>query len=155
VRRLDPTLTLAGAAVIALVFVAVRHRPEGVTAARIEEALAPTFGNLVNLQRSRLGLPEIGSGVLQAAAQCQKAGATARASRGAGEWTCTLRWSSPGQRLALRDTYDLSVTPDGCFAATADGSEAHLGGPTIKARDGTSLTNLLYRFEGCFDTTGR
>ncbi len=154
-RRVDPTLVLSGAAVIALVFVAVRHRPEGVTPSRIEEALAPTFGNLVNLERARLGMPGVDRSLLQASAQCRKAGATARASQGAGEWTCTLRWSSPGQHVALRDAYDLSVTPDGCYTATADSAEAHLGGPTIKARDGATLTNLLYRFEGCFDTTGR
>jgi ABC-2 type transport system permease protein len=154
-RRPDVTLWIAGAAGIALVFVAVRHRPAGVTTARLEEAFAPTFANLVHLQRSRLKLPEIDRAVLRSTAQCQKVGATARDSRGAGDWTCTVLWSSPGQRVALRDTYDLSVTPDGCYTATADGSEAHVGGPTLTARDGTTITNLLSTFEGCFDTTGR
>jgi ABC-2 type transport system permease protein len=165
VRRLDSTLLLAGVAVIAFVLVAVRHRPEGVTAARIEQAFAPTFGNLVHLQRGRLKLPEIDRAVLQAAARCQKVAPASTASlagapmsrdaRGAGDWTCTVSWTSPGRRVALRDTYDLTVTPEGCYTATADSSEAHIGGRTLTARDGTTLTNLLYTFEGCFDTTGR
>ena len=101
-----------------------------------------------------LKLPEIDRAVLRSTAQCQKVGAPARETRGAGDWTCTILWSSPGQRIPLRDTYDPSVSPDGCYTATADGSEAHIGGPTLTARDGATITNLLYAFEGCFDTTG-
>jgi ABC-2 type transport system permease protein len=125
-----------------------------VSDSQIEDALAPTFANLVHLQRSILKLPEIERAVLRSTAQCQKVGASAREGRGAGDWTCTVLWSSPGQRIPLRDTYDLSVAPDGCYTATADGAEAHIGGPTLTTRDGATITNLLYTFEGCFDTTG-
>ena len=48
-----------------------------------------------------------------------------------------------------RDVYDLFVTPDGCYAATAEGES--LGAPTITAPDGRRVRNLLYAFEGCFD----
>jgi hypothetical protein len=61
-------------------------------------------------------------------------------------------WYGPN-RASLRDTYDLSVGTDGCYTATVDGSEA-LGGPTITLPDGRNVRNLLYTFEGCFDTTG-
>ena len=53
----------------------------------------------------------------------------------------------------LRDTYDLSVGTDGCYTATIDGAESAMGGPTIMASDGRNVRNLLYTFEGCFDTT--
>lgn len=153
-RRLDSTLVLAGAAVIALAFVATRRRPEGVTPARLEEAFAPTFANLVRTQRARLKLPDLDRVVLEATAQCQKVGVTAgRDARGGGDWTCTVLWTTPGKRVPLHDTYELSVTPDGCYTATAEGSEAHIGGRTLSTRDGTTLPNLLYTFEGCFDTT--
>jgi ABC-2 type transport system permease protein len=147
-------LVVAGAVVLALVGASVSHRGAGVTASRLEDAFAPTFANLVHLQRSILKLPEIDRAVLRATAQCQKVGGTRRDASGAGDWTCTVLWSSPGQRIPLHDAYDLSVASDGCYTATADGSEAHIGGPTLTGRDGATVTNLLYTFDGCFDTTG-
>jgi ABC-2 type transport system permease protein len=153
-RRPSTGTLLAGAVVVALIGASVRHRGGGVTASRLEDAFAPTFANLVHLQRSILKLPEIDRAVLRATAQCRKAGTTGRDAGGAGDWTCTVLWSSPGQRIPLQDAYDLSVSSDGCYTATADGSEAHIGGPTLTARDGATITNLLYTFEGCFDTTG-
>jgi ABC-2 type transport system permease protein len=153
-RRPGAGLISTGAVVLALVFASVRHPGAGVTASRLEDALAPTFANLVHLQRSILKLPEIDRALLRATAQCQKVGAAGRDARGAGDWTCTVLWSSPGQRIPLHDAYDLSVTSDGCYTATADGSEAHIGGPTLTSRDGATVNNLLYTFEGCFDTTG-
>jgi ABC-2 type transport system permease protein len=152
-RRPGAGMVLAGAVVLALVFASVRRCGGGVTASRLEEAFAPTFANLVHLQRSILRLPEIDRAVLRATAQCEKVGASGRGARGPGDWTCTVLWSSPGQRIPLRDAYELSVTGDGCYTAKADGSEAHIGGPTLTARDGTTITNLLYAFEGCFDTS--
>jgi ABC-2 type transport system permease protein len=142
---------LAGGLVAVLVGAIVRHRPGGVSASRIEDAVAPTFANLIHAQRSILKLPSVDPSLLRAHAQCKRMGSGGE-TRGAGDWTCTVLWSSPGQRTLLQDTYDLSVTPDGCYTATADGAEAHIGGPTLTARDGTTLPNLLYTFDGCFDT---
>jgi hypothetical protein len=71
---------------------------------------------------------------------------------GAGEWVCRLTWQIPNRQI-LRDTYDLSVATDGCYTATVDAAEGHLGGPTLKGSDGTDVRNLTYTFEGCFDTT--
>jgi len=53
----------------------------------------------------------------------------------------------------LRDTYDLSVATDGCYTATVVAAEGHLGGPILKASDGSDVRTLTYTFEGCFDTT--
>jgi len=153
VRRISTGMPLAAGVVVILTGAAVWHRPGGVTASRIEDAVAPTFANLIHLQRSILGLPSVAASTLRASAQCHKVG-TAKETRGAGDWTCTVTWVTPGQRTPLRDTYDLSVAVDGCYTATADGAEAHLGGPTLLAQDGTTIVNLLYTFDGCFDTTG-
>jgi len=68
---------------------------------------------------------------------------------GSGEWTCALVWQGP-KREMFRDTYDLLVATDGCYTATVDGET--IGGPTLKGPDGASVKNLLYKFEGCFDT---
>jgi hypothetical protein len=81
-------------------------------------------------------------------ASCRKL--LAGANTGSGEWTCALVWRGPDRRM-IRDTYELFVTTDGCYTATA--SAENFGGPTLKAENGSQVRNLLYVFEGCFDTT--
>jgi hypothetical protein len=122
------------------------HSP--ITSSRIETAIQTTFANLVELQVSRLGLPPMPAPDFAVTAICRKQPSGADA--GAGEWACTLVWQGPDRRT-LRDTYDLTVGTDGCFAASVSGES--LGGPTLKAADGRTVRNLLYAFEGCFDTT--
>jgi hypothetical protein len=118
-----------------------------VTSGRIEGVVARTFANLVQLQVSRLGMPPMTASDFGVTASCRKqAGGTS----GAGDWQCTLTWYGP-QRQTLNDTYDLFVSTDGCYTATA--GDDHLGGPVLRSGDGSEVRNLLYAFEGCFDTT--
>jgi ABC-2 type transport system permease protein len=125
--------------------------PSPITSARIDRAIAPTFANLVHIQLSLLGLPPTAAPDIKVTASCGKL-AAGDGAQGAGDWVCTLLWQRPNH-ATLRDTYDLSVATDGCYTATLDGAEGHLGGPILKASDGGDVRNLLYTFEGCFDTT--
>jgi hypothetical protein len=152
-RRPSTGMMLAGGLVAVLIGLVVARRSAGVTGRRIEDAVAPTFANLIHVQRAILGLPAAEASTFRATAQCHKVGTT-KETDGAGDWTCTVLWFTPGQRTPLHDTYDLSVTTDGCYTATADGAEAHIGGPTLPTREGETITNLLYTFEGCFDVSG-
>lgn len=148
-RRPSIGMIAACAVVVGSIAVVLRHASAGVTRGGLEGAVAPTFANLVHLQRSILGLPAEPASAMRAAARCQRVGA-AKEADGPGDWTCTVNWYSGWAQL--HDGYDVSVTADGCYTATADGAEAHIGGPTLTGRDGTTVTNLLYTFEGCFDT---
>jgi hypothetical protein len=123
--------------------------PSPITSAQIEGAIQPTFANLVQVQVSWLGLPGMAASDFPVTASCRKLVAGSNA--GAGDWECRLVWQGPDHQT-LHDTYDLSVATDGCYTATVAGD--NLGGPTLKARDGKEVRNLLYAFEGCFDTTG-
>ena len=123
--------------------------PSPITSARIEGAIGPTFANLVHLELSRVGLPPVAD--IKVRASCRKV-VTAGGTAGSGDWVCTLVWYGPNLKT-LRDTYDLSVGTDGCYTATIDAAESDMGGPTIMASDGRNVRNLLYTFEGCFDTT--
>ena len=118
-----------------------------ITAARIERAIAFTFSNLVETQVSWLGLPRMTASEVAASAHCLKlpTGGT-----GGGEWVCTVIWMGP-QGQSVRDAYDLFVTTDGCYMASLAGES--LGGPILKTKDGKAVRNLLYAFDGCFDTT--
>jgi hypothetical protein len=134
------------AAVATIALSACGH--SSITSNRIETAIQTTFANLVELQVSRLGLPPMPAPDFAVTAICRKQPAASDA--GAGEWVCTLVWQGPDRRT-LRDTYDVIVGTDGCFAASVSGES--LGGPTLRASDGRTVRNLLYGFEGCFDTT--
>ena len=120
-----------------------------ITSARIEEALAPTFANLVHVQVSWLGMTPVAASDVTVTASCRRL-VVGGGAAGAGEWVCSLMWEVP-ERGTLFDEYDLLVNTDGCYTAMVDGPQ--LGGPTLKSADGREVRNLLYTFEGCFDTT--
>ena len=124
------------------------------TAQRIERAIAPTFANLMHLQVPSMGLPAMAPAEFASVASCRKVGAAGAASThsGSGDWICTIDWRGPGQR-PLRDVYDLFVTTDGCYTATVEGES--LARPVVTTKDGRDVRNLLYVFEGCFDTMNR
>ncbi len=119
-----------------------------ITSDRVQGAIETTFANLVELQVARLQLPPTKAPDFAVTAICKRQ--VAGSEVGSGEWTCTLVWQGPNRRT-LRDTYDVLVETDGCYTATVSGES--LGGPVLKASDGRQVKNLLYTFEGCFDTT--
>ncbi len=118
-----------------------------ITADRVERAIEPTFANLVAVQVSRLKLPPLAPSDFDVAASCRRV--TAGRDRGSGEWMCHVRWLAP-DRQPLKDAFDVVVTADGCYTASAEGEQ--LGGATLRASDGSVVRNLLRTFEGCFDT---
>ncbi len=145
-------LLAPGAALLALC--AAHCGQSSITHDRVERAIGPTFANLVHLELGKLGVPAPPpASSLRVLPACHKVGAPGDAV-GPGDWACTFSWTAPGARIAMHDTYGVSVRSDGCYTATAEGAEgeeAHLGGPTLVKKDGTKVTNLLYVFEGCFD----
>ena len=122
--------------------------PSPITAPRIETALATTFANLIQIQISRLGLPAMLPTELTASASCRRL--TAGSSTGSGDWVCTVVWQGPNRRQ-IRDIYDLFVGTDGCYTATVEGGA--LGGPVLQDAKGGDVRNLLFSFDGCFNTT--
>jgi hypothetical protein len=119
-----------------------------ITADRLERALAPTFANLVHAQLTRMGLNAVPVSDLRVAASCYRVGG---GDAGAGEWACMVVWAGP-RGGTLRDGYEVTVGANGCYTATLSSAEAQLGGPTVTAADGRQVRNLLYAFDGCFDT---
>jgi hypothetical protein len=118
-----------------------------VTQSRVQEAVAPTFVNLYNLQRSLLGLPP--APTPSATAMCARTGRGEPNSGAGDDWICQLSLYNKGQFQAVF-TYELSVTADGCY--TADGSPSLIGGALLTTPSGANRVNPLFRFYGCFDT---
>ena len=135
-------VVLAAAALIAI----SACGSSSVTHDRVERAIETTFARLAQLQVSLLKLHPMQPSDFEVVASCRRNAANGDA--GAGTWICRISWLGP-DRQPLHDSFDLAVTPDGCYTAAAEGEQ--LGGPTLRARDGTPVRNLLYVFEGCFD----
>ena len=145
--RRDRRLSCPARMVVAAVAVAASCcGPSHITAERIERAIEPTFARLVESQVSSLKLHPMQASDFDVAASCRRL--AAGRDSGAGDWVCRLSWLGPDRR-PLHDSFDLFVTPDGCYTATAEGER--FGGPTLTASDGAAVRNLLYVFEGCFD----
>jgi hypothetical protein len=140
-------ITRAALAVWAALAVSGCSSYSPITPARLEKAIASTFANLVETQISWVGLPRMTATEVAASARCLK---LPTGGMGAGEWVCTVIWMGP-QGQSVRDAYDLFVATDGCYMASLAGES--LGGPILKTKDGTNVRNLLYAFDGCFDTT--
>jgi ABC-2 type transport system permease protein len=140
-------LVLRAVAAIAAVAILGGCSRTPITQDRIEKALAVTFANLVETQLAWVGLPSMTATEVAASARCRK---LPGGGAGAGEWVCTVIWMGPGGQ-SVRDAYDLFIATDGCYMASLSGES--LGGPILKTRDGNDVRNLLYAFDGCFDTT--
>lgn len=110
--------------------------------------MSRTFANLVHSQLSRMGLTAVPVSQLRVTTSCYRVGG---GQSGAGEWGCTVVWAGPRGDI-LRDGYEVTAGANGCYTATLSSAEAQLGGPTVTASDGRQVRNLLYAFDGCFDT---
>lgn len=65
---------------------------------------------------------------------------------------CDLTWRTRPATTG-RATYSLSVRADGCFTADGDGPVDVNGTKTIVGRDGVTVLNPLWAFDGCFPLT--
>jgi hypothetical protein len=86
-------------------------------------------------------------------AACTKGGPST-ANRGAGnDWVCALTWFHTGPDIPETAPYQLHVQTNGCYTADGDGPTDLNGQQMIVAADGATVTNPLWEFDGCFDTT--
>jgi len=143
------TLALAGA--IALLAIASNWGPNGVTAARLQASLTPTFNNLTLLQQRELGRAVPAGVKLNIVPTCSRRGSSPR---GPGDWVCTMNvfipqpGAVPFQQTPV--TYDVSVQSDGCYKAQSP--PAFIGNQLMGNAQGHNVVNPLYTIYGCFDT---
>jgi ABC-2 type transport system permease protein len=138
------------AAVIALLAFASNWGPVGITQARLNRSITPTFANLTLLQqRITTGFVPTNAN-LHIIPYCSHHAST---QQGPGDWTCILHVllptasNQPLQQTPI--TYDVSVSPNGCYKATA--SSSLVGGQTISDSQGHQVSNPLFLLYGCFD----
>jgi hypothetical protein len=140
------------AAVVAVLLGASGCGSSGITKDRLNHAVAPTFANLYVLQQSLRGR-KVSAASLNSKADCARDGAQAADSGAGNDWTCTVIWFDTGPNIAVTASYQLHVQTNGCYTADGDGPADLNGRQTLTAADGATVTNPLWQFDGCFDTT--
>ena len=124
----------------------------GISKPRLDHAVAPTFANLYVIQQSLRGR-KVSAASLNSKADCSRGDAQTADSGAGNDWTCTVTWFNTGPNIAVTAQYQVHVQTNGCYTADGDGPADLNGQQLITAADGTTVTNPLWEFDGCFDTT--
>lgn len=143
-------LTFAFAALIVLLAIAGSWGPTGATARRLKASLSPAFNGVTVLQQRQLGRAVPAGAKLNLQTTCARHGSTPT---GPGDWSCTVTVFMPqaGANPFAQTpvTYDVSVSSDGCYKATAPPS--FVGQQTMRDARGNNVTNPLFTIYGCFN----
>jgi hypothetical protein len=142
----------AAAAILAGVLGVSGCGSSGITKDRLNHAVAPTFANLYVLQQSLRGRKGAAA-TLNSKADCARGDASTADSGAGNDWTCTVTWFNTGPNIAVTAQYQVHVQTNGCYTADGDGPADLNGQQLITAADGATVTNPLWEFDGCFDTT--
>jgi ABC-2 type transport system permease protein len=137
-------------AIVVVLAVGAGLGPAAVTAYRVSAAMGPEFNSLTLYQQALIGRHAPASARLDVLPNCNRRGG---ADIGPGDWNCNIYVylpqpkSVPFQQTSVE--YDVSVAADGCYKAQSP--PAFLGGPTMAALDGHTVTNPLFIAYGCFN----
>ena len=138
--------------IVAVVLGASGCGSSGITADRLNRAVAPTFANLYVLQQSLRGR-KVAAASLNSRADCGRGGPETADSGAGNDWLCTVTWFNTGPNIAVTASYQVHVQTNGCYTADGDGPADLNGRQLITAADGATVTNPLWQFDGCFDTS--
>jgi hypothetical protein len=121
-----------------------------VTRSRVERSIGPTFTNLYVQQQALLGHPGLAPAAVAPRAACHRTNPAAHDVGAGSDWVCQLTWNDV-HRTTENGKFELTVHPDGCYEA---GGPTKIVGPlTIRAASGKDVTNPVFEFDACFDTT--
>ena len=121
----------------------------GVTAARLDGSVAPTFTRMYQWQQRLQGHTTPAARRLGARAHCVRG---VSGDTGAGpDWTCTIQYFESGPSTPVSFSYDVSVKPDGCW--TAENGPPSLGRRQLRTAAGATVPNPVYAIDGCFQAT--
>ncbi len=143
-------VVLITTAVIAVIALCSNLGPTGVTGYRVAASIGPTFDNATLLQQALIGRHAPPSARLAVLPNCNKRGAV---DSGPGDWNCNLYVYLPQPKaIRFQQTnveYEVSVQYNGCWKASSP--PAFIGGPTMQAVHGRTVTNPLFIVYGCFN----
>lgn len=144
-RRAALALILVGALLVALSGCA----STGITAARLEHSVAPTFEGMYRWKQKLRQEPT--SKPLDTRANCHRANSSSPEEDGGGEWSCTVVFLIDGPHTRVSFNWNVTVKPDGCW--NADGVPPELGKQTLRTPAGKTMIDPIYSVAGCFPAT--
>lgn len=118
----------------------------GITKSGLQQSVGTAYQRLYLLQQAKLG--HLNPVTPDAAASCARSGTSALS--GAGSWLCTVHFPFPDGHIEPL-TFDVEVQPIGCY--TAAGPPTVVGQQLLQTQAGRSVTNPLFAFDGCFDSS--
>lgn len=144
-RRFATSLLAAGVLVVALTGCA----STGVTAARFDRSVGPTFERLYRWKQRLEG--QSTSKALNTNATCHRSNASSPEEGAGNEWLCTIRFLIEGPNTQVSFNWNVSAKPDGCWSA--DGIPVQLGGQTVLTNQDKRVIDPIYHVDGCFPAT--
>lgn len=144
-RRAALILLAAGALIVALSGCA----STGVTAARLNQSVGPTFERMYRWKKRLEG--ESPSKALNTSATCHRGEASTPEEGAGNEWLCTIRFLVDGPNTQVSFNWNVTAKPDGCW--NADGIPAQLGGETVLTNHDKRVIDPIYNVDGCFPAT--
>jgi hypothetical protein len=124
-----------------------------ITQARIQKSLPTVFTNLYIQQQADVGHPGLKAPALQVKnAACDKGGPSVPDHGAGADWICLLDFVDGTGTPQPQSKFEVKIQPNGCY--TAGGSTKVVGPLLIQNRAGKYITNKVFEFDGCFDTTG-
>lgn len=130
----------------------------GVSRDRVQNAFGPTFARLYVQQQHARGRI-VRADAVDPRTSCRRGAPadqtdTAATGSGAGEdWSCLVTYLVDGPSTPNAVRYSLNVKSNGCYTADGDGPLEVNGQQTLVTPSGDTVTNPLWSFDGCFDTT--
>jgi ABC-2 type transport system permease protein len=135
--------------------------PTALTATRMNQSVASTFGHLTEVSYQWQSDGKITGNTTPWAAQCDRGGiaeasgtvpstADTASSRGPGnDWSCIIRDRRTSDRIAAT-TVDVELEADGCYRVQSQ--PGTFGGLYLYDIQGRRYINPLYAFDGCLGT---
>lgn len=146
---LVPLAVLTAASVL-VVAVATPATGSGIGQAKLERALATSYGHRYVLQTEQLHRPAVTVAELQATASCDRGGSLAGDEGPGTDWRCVVSWHLPGATAVGSATYQLDVAADGRYVADGDGPREVNGSFPVRTPYGVAA-NPLWQFDGTVD----
>jgi hypothetical protein len=148
-RRPAPRLALLTLLVGALVVPLAGCASTGVTSARLNGSVGPTFERLYQWKRNLEGEPAAKD--LNTSAHCHRTTAKDPYKGAGSDLVCTVRFLVDGPNTQVSFNWNVQAKPDGCW--NADGVPIQLGAQTVLTSTGKRVIDPIYKVDGCFSTS--
>ncbi len=119
----------------------------GITQAKVQRAVAVTFGHLYRLQTRELGRPAVTEARVGATAACDRSEGHADPEGPGNDWRCVVTWHLPGTAAPGTAVYQLDVNSNGRIEADGDGPKEVNGYFLVRTPTGDA-PNPLWQFDG-------